>query len=60
MIPADTAVLVAIEPRSLASPMAMPNALASLLLAIAQPSLLLSTITGRLLRLGRKTRSQET
>ena len=35
------------------APMAMPRALASLLLAIAQPSLLLSTITGRPSRLGR-------
>ncbi|ELX06574.1 hypothetical protein ACINNAV57_A0094 [Acinetobacter baumannii Naval-57] len=38
----------------------MPSALASLLLATAQPSLLLRTMTGLLFRLGLNTRSQLT
>jgi hypothetical protein len=42
------------------SAIAMPSALASLLRAMAQPSLLDSTITGRPRRLGRNTRSQLT
>ena len=37
----------------------MPKALASLLRAMAQPSLLESTMTGLFCKSGRKTRSQE-
>ena len=41
------------------SPILMPSALASLLLATAQPSLLLSTMTGFPFSSGRKTLSHE-
>ena len=42
------------------APIAIPKALASLLRAMAQPSLLDSTTTGRAFRLGRNTRSHDT